>query len=261
MKTQEKVNRKKSVLISIGVHSAILLAALIPMASQLHVDITEEPYYEIPIEFAQFAKAGDKGLKAASPVRDLEVKPVIEEQKDEPDVVEAEKVSDVPQITEEVEPVESEIVDETTEEVIASEDNQVGDADEAASAGGSDATLAEGDSQGTDDAGNDEGQSGLDGDGVITRRVIHREDITKAAEYSGVIAVDLCIDRRGYVISVAKNGERTTITDSDIIRRALNIAAGYRFEVDYSAAKRECGILTFVFEIDEDIEEAYVVVE
>jgi hypothetical protein len=121
--------------------------------------------------------------------------------------------------------------------------------------------VAEGDSQGTDSEGTDEGQTGLDGNGVITRRVIHREDVTKAAEYSGIIAVNLCIDRRGYVVSVSKNAERTTIEDSDIIRKALNIAAGYRFEVDYSAAKRECGVLTFVFDIDDDIESAYVTAE
>ncbi len=261
MKTQTDSNRKKSMLISFGVHSSILLLAMIPMASQLHVEFTEEQIYEIPIEFAEFAQSNDEGLKAASEVRDPEVKPVIEEHQEEPDVIEAEIVSDVAQITEEAEPVESEIITETIEEVVASEDNVTGEAEETASDGGSDATLADGNSQGTDSEGDDEGQTGLDGNGVITRRVIHREDITKAAQYSGIIAVNLCIDRRGYVTAVAKNEERTTITDSDIIRRALNIAAGYRFEVDYSAAKRECGMLTFVFEIDEDIEEAYVVVE
>jgi hypothetical protein len=261
MKALANSNRKKSMLISFGVHSTILMLAMIPMASQLHEEISEEPIYEIAIDFAEFAQSSDEGLKAASPVRDTEVKPVIEEHQVEPDVIEAEKVSDVTQITEEAEPVESEIIEETTEEVVAAEDNITGEAEEAASSGGSDATLADGNSQGTDIEGDDEGQTGLDGNGVITRRVIHREDITKAAEYSGIIAVNLCIDRRGYVVSVAKNAERTTITDSDIIRRALNIAAGYRFEVDYSAAKRECGVLTFVFEIDEDIEEAYVVVE
>jgi hypothetical protein len=260
MKTQEKTNRKKSMLMSIGVHTAIFAAAMIPVASQLDLDLSKEPLYVIPIEFAEFAQSNDEGLKAASVKRDPEVKPVIDEQK-EPDVIEAEKVSEVAQVTEEAEPVESEIIEETPQEVVASEDNRTGEAEVASSEGGSDATLVEGNSQGTESTGTDEGQTGLDGTGVITRKVIHREDITQAAEYSGIIAVNLCIDRRGYVIAVAKNAEKTTITDSDIVRKALNIAAGYRFERDYSAAKRECGVLTFVFEIDDDIEGAYVVVE
>lgn len=261
MKTQTSPNKKKSMLISIGVHAAILLIAMIPMASQLHVELAEEEMYVIPVEFAEFAQSSTEGLKAASQVRDPELKPVVEDKHVEPDVVEAEIVSEVPQITEEAEPIESEIIEDTPSEVVASEDNKTGEAEETASSGGSEATAAEGDSQGTDSEGEDEGQTGLDGNGVITRRVIHREDVTKAAEYSGIIAVNLCIDRRGYVVAVSKNAERTTIEDSDIIRKALNIAAGYRFEVDYGAAKRECGVLTFVFDIDDDIESAYVTAE
>ncbi len=258
MKTQEKANKKKSMLITIGVHSAIFLAAMIPVASQLDLDISDADSYVIPIEFAEFASSSEEGLKAASQVHDPEVKPVVNAQEPEPDIIEAEKISDVAQMTEDVELVESEVIEETLEEVAASEDVHPGDAEIVSSEGGSDATLAEGDSKGTDESGDDEGQSGLDGDGVITRRVIHREDITRVAEYSGIIAVNLCIDRRGHVISVAKNDERTTITDSDILRRALDIATGYRFEVDYSAARRECGVLTFVFEIDNDIAADYV---
>lgn len=258
MKTQESANRKKSMLITVGVHSAIFLAAMIPVASQLDLDFADDSGYVIPIEFAEFASSSKEGLKAASPVPDNEVKPVVDAQETEPDVIEAENVSDVAQITEEAEPVESENIEETVEEVVAAEDTHTGDAEIAASAGGTDATVAEGDSHGTDETGDDEGHSGLDGDGIITRKVIHREDVTKAAEYSGIIAVNLCIDRRGHVISVANNDERTTITDSDILRRALDIATGYRFESDYSAAKRECGVLTFVFEIDNDIAADYV---
>jgi hypothetical protein len=258
MKAQENKNRKKSMLITIGVHSAIFLAAMIPVASQLHLDLMDDSSYVIPIEFAEFASSSEKGLKAASPVHDDEVKPVVDALEPEPDIIEAEKISDVAQMTEDVEPVESDVVEEAVKEVTASEETHPGDAEIISSEGGSDATMIEGNSMGTDESGDDEGHSGLDGDGVITRRVIHREDITKAAEYSGIIAVNLCIDRRGHVTSVANNDERTTITDSNILRRALDIATGYRFETDYSAAKRECGVLTFVFEIDNDIAADYV---
>lgn len=258
MKTQEKANRKKSMLITIGVHSALFLAAMIPVAHHLELQLLDDTAYVIPIEFAEFAKSSDEAMKAASHKPDAEVKPVTEEVNEEPDIIEAEKISEVAETTEEAEPVESEVIEEVEAEVVASEDNHVGEAEEAASAGGDEATVAEGDSEGTAAEGDEEGHQGLDGTGIITRRVIHREDITKAAKYSGVIAVNLCIDRRGRVTAVAKNDERTTITDLELIRKALDIAAGYRFETDYSAAMRECGVLTFIFDIDEDSYSDYV---
>jgi hypothetical protein len=228
MKAQENKNRKKSMLITIGVHSAIFLAAMIPVATQLDLTIEEESAYVIPIEFAEFASSSKEGLKAASPVRDPEVKPVVDASEAEPDVIESETLSDVAQMIEEVEPVESEIIEETTEDVAAAEAQIEGDADIVSSAGGSDATLEDGNSQGTDASGDDEGQSGLDGDGVITRKVIHREDVTRVAEYNGTIAIDVCIDRRGYVISVAKNAEGTTITDSDSAGMGSRIVLPHR---------------------------------
>jgi hypothetical protein len=258
MKTQDKKNKKKSMLITIGVHSALFLAAMIPVATHLDLDLNEDVMYSIPIEFAEFAQSSDKALKAASPKPDAEVKPVTEEVNEEPEIIEAEQISEIAETTEEAEPVESEVVEEVEAEVVAAEDNEVGEAEEAASAGGTDATAAEGNSAGTAEEGEEEGYPGLDGTGVITRRVIHREDITKVARYSGVIAVNLCIDRRGFVIAIARNEERTTITDEELVRKAMEIATEYRFEKDYSAAKRECGVLTFVFDIDSDVYAEYV---
>lgn len=257
MKTQEK-NRKKSMLITVGVHSALFLAAMIPVSNHIEEMLNDEAAYVIPIEFAEFARSSDEAMKAASEKRDAEVKPVTEEINEEPDVVEAEKISEIVETTEEAEPVESEVVEEQEAEVVASEDNKVGEAEEVASAGGSDATAIDGNSEGTAAEGEEEGHQGLDGTGVITRRVIHREDITRVAKYSGVIAVNLCIDRRGRVTAVAKNEERTTIEDGDLLRRALDIAAGYKFETDYSAAIRECGVLTFIFDIEDDVYSDYV---
>jgi len=257
MKTQEKRNKKKSMLITIGVHSALFLAAMIPVATQLDLTIDDKTFV-IPIEFAEFAQNSDEALMAASSIPDAEVKPVTEEINEEPEVIEAEQISEVAETTEEAEPVESEVVEEEAAEVVAAEDNHEGVAEETVSQGGSAATAENGDSAGSAESGEDEGYPGMDGTGVITRRVIHREDITRVARYSGVIAVNLCIDRRGYVVAIAKNAERTTITDVDLVKKALEIATEYRFETDYSAAKRECGVLTFVFDIDSDIYAEYV---
>jgi hypothetical protein len=258
MKTQNKKNKKKSMLITIGVHTALFLAAMIPVATHLHLDLSEDVMYTIPIEFAEFAQSSDDALKAASQKRDTEVKPVTEEINNEPEIIEAEQISEVAETTEEAEPIESEVVEEVEAEVVAAEDNKIGEAEKTASAGGNDATAAEGNSAGTAAQGEDEGYPGLDGTGVITRKVIHREDITRVARYSGVIAVNLCIDRRGYVIAIARNDERTTIKDPELVRQAMEIATEYRFEKDYSAAKRECGVLTFVFDIDSELYAEYV---
>ncbi len=257
MKTQKQVNKRKSMLITVGVHSAMFLAAMIPVATQLDVASPDTSQFVIPIEFAEFAQSHDEALKAASPVRDAEVKPVVKEQMAEPDVIKTEKITEVSQTTQAADPVQSDVVDATSE-VAAAEDNEVGDADVAASTGGEEATAIDGESDGTEATGEDDGHYGLDGTGVITRKVIHREDVTKVAKYNGVIAINLCIDRQGRVIAVANNAERTTITDSDLIRKALDVAAGYRFETDYSAAKRECGVLTFVFDIDKNIAREYL---
>ena len=264
MKAQEHLKQNKSTVISFGVHATILLFSFMPMVTKVHEELTldtfeHELYYEIPVEFGEFANSGEEGKKAASPNYDPEVKPVVHDENKAPAIHEAEKISEETQAAEEpAEAIESEVTAESDTEVLAAEQSTSGDAEETTSPGGSDATVIEGNSEGTAAEGDGDGINGDDGDGVISRRIIYREDITQAAEYSGTIAINLCIDRRGHVISVSKNAERTTITNSDIVRKAMDIASRYRFESNYSAARRECGTLTFIFDIEEEVQEVYV---
>ena len=125
----------------------------------------------------------------------------------------------------------------------------VSEAEVSSAIGGSDATNIEGDQEGTEAEGEEDGLAGLDGDGILTRKIIYREDITQVAEQSGIIAVNVCIDRKGTVTHTKYNEEHTTITDFDLIKRALYIAAAYRFEVDHTAPRRECGMMTFIFDV------------
>lgn len=246
-----QTTRRKSIAISLSLHASLLLLGLIPLASHLEMQQVEAEYV-IPIEFAEFAQSSNTGLMAKSPVPDPEHKPVVERREETPAVVESEQVSEVAQVIEEVQETESEVIEEQVEEVAAAEDTVPSDDTETASEGGSESTRAEGPVEGTDVSGEDTGQNGLDGDGVITRKIIYRQDIKQAARHSGTIVVDLCIDRKGRVLTVANNDENTTIADMDMVRHALQLAAGYRFEIDYSAAKRECGSLTFIFDIEGD---------
>ena len=97
------------------------------------------------------------------------------------------------------------------------------------------------------------GGDGLEGDGIITRKVIYRENITSVAKMNGRVTLDICIDRAGKVIYAAYDPEKTTITDNEIIKQATYLAVRYRFEAKYNAPKKEWGELTFIFRIDEDV--------
>lgn len=254
-------------MITGGVHAALLIIGLIPLTSAIHEQAQEQ--YVIPIEFAEFAQSSDEGLEATSDVLIPEEKPVVEEHTEEVAIEEFSEIEVEEEMVEEVEtPLESEVLDEVEEIEASTAASEAEAAVEPESTRGQEATASEGEVQGADTEGNDNGQNGLDGDGVITRKIIHREDITAAAHESGVIVVDVCIDRKGKILFARNNGEKTTIENVEMVRHALDIASDYRFETDYSAALKECGSLTFVFDIEKESEgvwlqdaEAYVVNE
>ena len=178
------------------------------------------------------------------------MKPVTEQITEEVDLVNDETIEEVPQLTEAVEEVPSDVVEEVAEEVVASENEESHEDETTAAEAGQEATADEGNTLGNDVAGDDEGQNGLDGDGVITRQIIHRANISEAAYESGQIVVDVCINRAGRIITASNNAESTTIDDMEMVRDVLDIVTDYKFETDYSAALRECGRITFIFDVD-----------
>jgi hypothetical protein len=248
-RVKENLHKAKGLKISLGIHLAIMVVALIPMISST-ISTSDEEMYIIPIEFAELSSTANEGMQARSIVRAPVPKPVVDKQEEKPAPVEAPEVVEETQIVEEVEEVESKIVEETVEEVVASEDQIEAEDEISASEGGSNETNVPGDQEGTETEGEESGTAGLDGDGILTRRIIYRQDITQVAEKDGVIAINVCIDRQGKVSAAKFNEEHTTIDDTELIRRALYIAAEYRFELDFSAPKRECGMLTFIFDVE-----------
>ena len=48
------------------------------------------------------------------------------------------------------------------------------------------------------------------------------------------------------------NNDLTTIDTPTVRRKAIKLATDYRFERDYTAPKKQCGKLTFVFEIEKE---------
>lgn len=233
-----KTRRKKSLAISFGLHTGLLALGLVPLASELDITRYEEEMMIVPVVFAEAQESSSSASETAQ-VTETPVETTIEE---------------VNEVAETVTVEESEVVETEPVEIAENEaiEDQTLEADvESASQASTDESGEEG--LGTGDA-NGVGE-GAAADGVITRKVIHRADIAEAAEYSGTIVVDICIDRRGRILTAQYNPEKTTVDDMEMVRKALDIAALYRFETDYEAALRECGSLTFIFDIDAGIGE------
>lgn len=198
------------------------------------------------------------------PVPSAPHKPVIESHTtDLPPVktapVKSPEVVDVPEpdvIPEDPTPVTEPVFD--ADDVLA--DAEVSDSSDAdsASGGGSD-TDGEGDSgsstsgdSDTDGVG-DSGNGGMDfeGNGILTRRIIKRGNAKKLAKEEGVIIVNVCVNKKGRMIYARYNPEESTIDNIELIADAQNTALDYRFEKDYSAPPKQCGKMTFIFEIED----------
>lgn len=249
------VNRNKSFEWSFGIHAAILLLAFLPFA---HKVIQEKPLeYILDFSYAEIPEtrmSGSSGLQARSPIYNDEPEPTTS------------KPDDAPVPVEESEPVEeitiaennAEVVSESSEvsetEVTASDDAADGPDAETNASGGGQGSPLEGDQDGAAMEGDGGGGDGLEGDGIITRRVIYREDIGRIAKVNGRVTLNVCIDREGKVVYAAYDPEKTTITDNRIIKEATYLALKYRYEKNYTAPKRECGQLTFIFRIEEEVE-------
>ncbi len=102
---------------------------------------------------------------------------------------------------------------------------------------------------GTHITGKELGEKDFGGNGVFGRKVIYRAPIAKVAKESGVIAVNVCINRRGRVTHAIVYKDKTTITNKEYLRKAKEMATQYRFEEDYTAPDIQCGQLTFIFKI------------
>jgi hypothetical protein len=248
------VTRNKSFEWSFGLHAGILLIAFLPFA---HKAMEEKPleyileigYMEEPIEVA----SGSEGLQAQSPVFNEEPEPTMDKPAEEPIPVDETEPVEQTTIAENDSEVISDVTAEEATDVVASETAASGSDTETNASGGGNGSPIEGDQDGAAMDGDGGGGDGLEGDGIITRKVIYRENITSVAKMNGRVTLDICIDRAGNVIYAAYDPEKTTITDNEIIKQATHLAIRYKFEAKYNAPKKEWGELTFIFRIDEDV--------
>ena len=248
------VTRNKSFEWSFGLHAGILLIAFLPFAHKAMEKKPLEYILEIGyMEELQEVASGSEGLQARSPVFNEEPEPTMDKPAEEPIPVDETEPVEQTTIAENDSEVISDVTAEDATDVVASETSASGSDTETNASGGGNGSPIEGDQDGAAMDGDGGGGDGLEGDGIITRKVIYRENITSVAKMNGRVTLDICIDRAGKVIYAAYDPEKTTITDNEIIKQATHLAIRYRFEAKYNAPKKEWGELTFIFRIDEDV--------
>lgn len=250
------VTRNKSVEWSFGIHGAVLLLLLLPLAHKVAVVQPKEYLVELGyVEMPEIQNSGSEGLESRSQVFNEEPEPTTDSPEKDPIPVEETDPAKEVTVAEDVSEIDSDVTTDSETDVVASESNAHGSDSETHADGGGSGSPLEGDQDGGAMAGDGGAGDGLEGDGIITRKIIYREKIGQLAKINGRIVLDICINRQGKVEYVAYNPDKTTITDREIIRQATNIAARYKYEANYTAPKRECGQLTFIFSIEEPIRE------
>src|SRR5688572_2025205 len=249
------VPRNKSFEWSFGIHFGILMLGFLPFAHKINAPQPVEYLVEVGWEeIPEIREAGSEGLQARSEVFNEEPEPTTDSPTKDPiPVEETEPVKEIT-IAEKVSEIESEVVTDSETDVVASESSDRGSDAETHADGGGSGSPIEGNQDGGAMAGDGGAGDGLEGDGIITRKIIHRENITKVAKVNGKIVLNICINRQGKVEYVAYDADKTTITDKEIIKEATDIATRYRYEAKYTAPKRDCGQLTFIFSIEKPIE-------
>ncbi len=112
---------------------------------------------------------------------------------------------------------------------------------------GNDDSGDDGDS-GKGDGGYGEGEFDASGDGIFGRKVIYRDPsmIRLVSGKSGKLVFKVCINRRGTVSYIEIDELKTTIKDTKTLRNGLESMRKYKYEVDYSAAKEQCGTFSVI---------------
>ncbi len=262
---EEKKNKKRGLLIAFYFHVALIVLGLLPfMGSMMSSNnLPKEEMSFITVDFSQqesssSVKSPKKKAKKVEKRKKKVEKPVKKEVpkvKPQPakkvlTTPEPEPALETPKETTEVveEPaVEEPIVEEAPAEVEEVENPGSGDGEVeevgTASEIGNDTETS---SSGNADSGTGFGDSA--GSGIFNRKVIYRADVKKITKLSGTIVIELCINQQGRVVFAKPDTDASTIKDFAVIRKAVDLTTKYKFAKDYSAPKKQCGKMTYVFE-------------
>jgi hypothetical protein len=80
---------------------------------------------------------------------------------------------------------------------------------------------------------------------VLSREIIVAPNVQTESDKKGSVAVKVCVDMDGFVLSAKYTQRGSTTLDKDLKKVAVDAASKYRF--DKSERKEECGIITFQF--------------
>lgn len=87
------------------------------------------------------------------------------------------------------------------------------------------------------------------GEGVFGRRVKYRPNIKGLTKQKGKIAIKVAVNQEGKVLVAKYIKEFSTIHDAKLVANAIRAAKLYKFDRDYTVAKKQWGKLTFVFQL------------
>ena len=274
---QENKEKRKSRLIAFFFGASLVALALLPLMNNMKPD---EPKYEsvVTIDFTETkfekaskkpAESGKKGGKTKPQKTEKlpvpEVKPpapkppVVTTPKPNPPVKTAPSPTKEPKYTKPT-PTKAPAKKPTYERPT----NPKTDAPEKTSTPAPKNEGGSGDGAGTkgngkassssngDDVTPGDGDDGMDfsGNGIFGRRVVYRANVKKLAQEEGKIVVNLCVNRTGHVVYAENNADLSTIKTKSLIQKTINATKKYRFDKDYTASTKECGKLTFIFELE-----------
>jgi outer membrane biosynthesis protein TonB len=278
--TSEELNKKKSLKISIILHTTILLILMIPFLNTNPLLNLDKGQIIIAMDFSHSsssaknkaaAKAGAlpkveevKQLEAVEEKTETEVVEETPQKEAEPIVSETEEnEEEVTAAEEETEVVEDEIEleneDPSEENAEESQETAVSENSEADVNGKSEEGNSNGASELDEEkegefGDNGDGEAGFDesGDGIFGRQIIKHAALGAIMKKSGKIVVKVCINKLGRVKEVSLLKEESTITERDILQAALEATTQYLFERDQEAPALQCGKITFVLDIEND---------
>lgn len=274
MTTKEKKNKRRGLVLAVFIHTTVLVLALYPFLTQSENPI--DPNKAVEIQFTAYQPVASAGAsqkqkssapkKAKKPQKKTtpkpkpvvkpkpkpapKPKPVITTPEPAPPIETAPQKETKPTKKPEPTPAPEKVeeVDETAETTTeAASESPSKNSSNSGSAGKDKATKDNGNS---DLKGEGEGDD-FSGDGLFKRKVVYRADVKKLIKQNGKISVNLCVDRKGNVISAEYNPEFSTIKDKALIDKAVRVTKRYRFEEDRSAPREQCGRLTFVCKIED----------
>jgi outer membrane biosynthesis protein TonB len=260
---QEEKNKKRGLWITFSLHTVVVFLALLPIMTSMQAEELEhEPLTMVSMKDIQIQDDVDFTVNAAKKVRKgndnkkSKTKDKTPDPKPEPTPPPPPTPTPPPVVTdntlenpavaaseapsEEPVQVDEAPVVEPTPEPISTPNQPAGKPSDINITGGNTNISGSGGDGGDDDSLQD---------GVFGRTVKYRPNIKGLTKEKGKIAIKVCVSQEGTIIATKYLPKQSTLTDPDLIARSLRAVRRYKFDVDYTAPKKQWGKLTFVFDI------------